>query len=362
MPKITLSFYLARHFLKWILIVGLTITALVLLIEFSEIIRKSSSKAHIGFNVLLQMLFLKVPSFIEQIFPFIVLFSSILTLWNLNRHQEMLVMKISGLSIWQILAPLMTVVWILGFFDMTAFQPIASQMMKRYESLDNQYFGNMVDNIVVAESGVWIQEKMKNTRRIYHIEYIDRQLKTAHNVDIFEYRQEKFEKRFQVKEIYFQEKFLILRKSWSQVLQSKPHYQEELNLPTTLSIDQFQNNKRHPTSISFWDLPNTSKMLEQSGLSGHKYDLYWHSLIARWIWLGIMVILAASCALRPVREQGTAILISTGALSAFILYFLRDITYALGNSGTLPIILAAWIPVSISALLAITVLLHFEEG
>ena len=115
-------------------------------------------------------------------------------------------------------------------------------------------------------------------------------------------------------------------------------------------------------SISFWDLLETEQMLNQSGLSGHKYAMYWHSLIARWVWLGIMVLLAASCSLRSIREQGTVALMTIGALSAFILYFLRDITYALGNSGTLPIALAAWTPVTISALLGITVLLHFEEG
>ena len=361
MPKITVSFYLAKHFLKWTLVVILAMTALVLLIEFSEIMRKASSRPHIGLIVLWQMLILKTPTFLEQIFPFVILFSSLLTLWNLNRHQEILIMKVSGFSIWQLLAPLIIVVWTLGCLDMTILQPITAQMMKRYAHLDHQHFNQATENIVVAESGVWLQENINNIRRIYHVAYIDRLSKSAHHVNIFQYNHEKFDKRFQAEKLYFHDNFLMLRNVWHQALQRPPMYQKEVNLSTTLSLERLQDYKRDPSSISFWNLSATSQILKQSGLSGHKYDLHWHSLMARWIWLGVMVLLAASCSLRPIRTQGTGVLMGTGALGAFVLYFLRDVMYALGSSGVLSIVLAAWTPVFVSAVLSIAVLLHFEE-
>ena len=102
--------------------------------------------------------------------------------------------------------------------------------------------------------------------------------------------------------------------------------------------------------------------MDDSGLAAHKYFMQWHSLIARAFWLAVMVMLAATFTLRPLRSGGTTVMIVCGISIAFILYFLRDITYALGNAGTLPPVLAAWVPTVVTGLFAATKLLYSEDG
>ncbi len=103
-------------------------------------------------------------------------------------------------------------------------------------------------------------------------------------------------------------------------------------------------------------------LMQKSGLTGHKYRLHLHSLLARALWLMTMVIIAAICSLRPIRQGGTVMLIISGTTIGFMLYFLKDITYAMGQSATLPIILAAWATFGLSTLMALAVLLHLEDG
>ena len=109
-------------------------------------------------------------------------------------------------------------------------------------------------------------------------------------------------------------------------------------------------------------LPKFVNLFEKSGLSGAKYNLYWHSLIARAFWLLAMVMLAATFTMRPFRQGRTGFLIMVGLGMGFVLYFLRDVTYAMGLASTLPIMLAAWAPVGISAMMGIAFLLHWEDG
>jgi len=44
------------------------------------------------------------------------------------------------------------------------------------------------------------------------------------------------------------------------------------------------------------------------------------------------------------------------------LYFLTDVVLALGVSGGLPVILAAWAPAGVFTLLGLAMLLHLEDG
>ncbi|MGY8996061.1 MAG: LptF/LptG family permease, partial [Alphaproteobacteria bacterium] len=51
-----------------------------------------------------------------------------------------------------------------------------------------------------------------------------------------------------------------------------------------------------------------------------------------------------------------------GLGSGFLLYFLSDISLALGMSGSLPPILAAWAPAAIFAMIGSALLFHMEDG
>jgi lipopolysaccharide export system permease protein len=48
--------------------------------------------------------------------------------------------------------------------------------------------------------------------------------------------------------------------------------------------------------------------------------------------------------------------------TGFLFFFITDVALALGRSGSLPVILAAWAPAGISGLAGLSMLLHFEDG
>ncbi len=48
--------------------------------------------------------------------------------------------------------------------------------------------------------------------------------------------------------------------------------------------------------------------------------------------------------------------------AGFMLFFLTRLSLALGNSGILPAILAAWAPALIAMLLGLSALFHLEDG
>ena len=55
-------------------------------------------------------------------------------------------------------------------------------------------------------------------------------------------------------------------------------------------------------------------------------------------------------------------LVLAGLLTGFLLYFISDLVLALGLSGKLPPVLAAWTPAGIFTLLGVAGLFHLEDG
>ena len=76
-----------------------------------------------------------------------------------------------------------------------------------------------------------------------------------------------------------------------------------------------------------------------------------------------MVLMAAVFALRPNnRRGGVMFLIVGGIVTGFSAYFLTQVVYAMGVSGNIPVFLAVIAPTIIASLIAVSLLLHLEDG
>jgi lipopolysaccharide export system permease protein len=75
-----------------------------------------------------------------------------------------------------------------------------------------------------------------------------------------------------------------------------------------------------------------------------------------------MTLLGAVFSLRHHRRGGVGKMAVFGVIAGFITYFASNLVYALGFSGSLPVVLAAWTPPLIAAMIGVSLLLHLEDG
>ena len=134
------------------------------------------------------------------------------------------------------------------------------------------------------------------------------------------------------------------------------------SIPTDLTPVGIQESFASPETLSFWDLPGFVSELEAVGFSAREHRLYWHGLLALPLLLCAMLLIGTTATLRLVRHGGTGLLIAAGLATGFLFYILADVVFAIGLSGRLPAIFAAWIPAGVAVLLGLTTLLHLEDG
>jgi len=133
-------------------------------------------------------------------------------------------------------------------------------------------------------------------------------------------------------------------------------------LKSDLTLNKIQESFSSPETISFWELPRFIRDLEAAGFSALNHKLRLYSLTAEPLLFGAMVLIAAVFSLRHNRRTSAFFAIGGGIITGFLLFFVSKLVLNFGGSGSLPVLLAAWIPAGASTMLGLTALLHLEDG
>ena len=358
----TLSIYFAKQFILYLIGMFLAIMAVVFLLDTIELMRRSANKENVPISLILEMAILKAPEIGQKIFPFSVLFGSMMVFTKMVKNQELIAAQSAGVSIWQFLLPALVVVTILGIVWIGVFNPIASVMVAKYESIENRVLRNN-NALSVSSGGLWIREKTKKGHSVLHTRDISEDGGILSKVTIFLFAgEDSFYSRIDAQEAKLQPGYWELKNSTTISEDGIPSRKQFFKLPTQLTSSNIQDSFASPSTLSFWELPHFIEILEKAGFTAVRHRLHWHSLLASPLLLCAMVLIAATFSLRVGRRNGNLTWIITGLFFGFFLYFMTDLVFALGLSSRIPEVLAAWTPATVTILLGAASLLHLEDG
>ncbi|MBY0291700.1 MAG: LPS export ABC transporter permease LptG [Alphaproteobacteria bacterium] len=357
-----LSRYASRSFLMSFCIALLCVFLIIILFDFAELQRRAGSK-EITLAMKLNMVFLRAPSFLEQVLPFLVFLSALYSFWRMNKSNELVIFRSTGISLWRLILPVSLTALVIGLVDLTTFNPLASAMQARYEKLEKKYFLKTGGDIKVSQTGLWLSEKLGTNQVIYRASKIDLKKLEFQNLNIIiTSPQNEFIERIDAKLAQIQGGHLELQDGW-ELQAGKPAEQfSQKSIVTSLDRKKIESLQIHRTGFSFWQLPSYIALLEASGLYSLKYRMYWHSMLASAFWVVAMVLLAAAFSCRPLRQGKTVLLILIGLIVGFFLYFFKDMMIALGTTGGLPPLIAAWLPSIVTAMVGAVMVFNQEDG
>ena len=127
----TLSRYFGLRFLTQAVLVFLGILALVALVDYIEMMRKTAGMPFIPASVVAQTSLFRVPQIAERVMPFSVLIAAMSCYLNLSRRLELVVARAAGMSAWQFVTPALIVALLLGVFATLVYNPVAASLQER---------------------------------------------------------------------------------------------------------------------------------------------------------------------------------------------------------------------------------------
>ena len=365
----TLSLYVARQFTAAVLAMLASLSGLVSLFDFIELLRRSATKPDATFALVLQIAALRLPFIAMQILPFAVLLGGIIAFWRLTRSSELVVARAAGVSAWQFLAGPVACALLIGAIATAGISPLSSVMLARAESLDNIYLRTSGGPLALAGGQLWLRQAdhglMPGGVAILHaygVSMSGGEL-TARDVSVFRLSAEDRElSRVEATSA------LLAKGAWLLAgarTMSPGHLPEDIGtmrLPTDLTVERVQESFASPDTLSVWALPDFITLLERSGFSAIRHRLHFQTLLALPLLAATMTLVAAGFSMRPTRRGGVAQMIGSGVAAGFMLFVVSKVTEEFGQSGTLPAMLAAWAPALAGLMLAVALLLHLEDG
>ncbi len=362
----TLSRYIGRTFAIRTAIVMGGLLVLLFLGDAVEMLRQHASRDTITPMTGVGLSLLKLPNLAEKALPIAVLVGAMWAFTSLNRQKELVVARASGVSAWQFLAPALALAFAAGSFVVVVYNPVSATMFSRYARLEAQLLRGQTSQISVSETGLWLRQADQGDQSVVHALRIDDRgevLLELEDVMIitFEGTQD-FSAHVYADSARLEEPVWRLENAWITPAVGSPSFEETHTIPTSLTRDQIRESFASPETLSVWQLPQFIAQAEEAGLSAARHKVHWYSILATPALFIAMVLIAASFSLRTARLTGFVGLTAAAAGTGFALFFLGDITAAMGQSGVLPAPVAAWAPTLVALLFGITVLLHLEDG
>jgi len=342
------------------------ISALLLLILFVDLSRSVGVRADVGVAQLFILTLLKAPSIILIGLPFVFLFGGIGAFDGLNRKNELVAMRASGVSAWRFILPTAAATFALGVLTVTVVNPTAALMAARFEAER----GRMMENYLVdAPRDVWLRQGDETTQIVIHAKDRDTVQGTVRlqGVTLFIYQKKQrglleFTRRLEAVEAKLMPGYWRLTNVREATAGQGTLHSETLSIRSSLDAEAAMERLASPDAIAFWRLPSAIRMTEQAGFSASGYRLRLQQLLATPVLFAAMSILAAAFSLRLARLGGRAVLAGAGVGLGFAFFFFNEFAGVLANADVIPMAAAAWAPPAVALLSGLTLLCYTEDG
>jgi lipopolysaccharide export system permease protein len=342
------SRYILRVFFVQFALLLVSFTALLqifdLLSNSIDVLQRSDGK----FSGLLLYAVLRLPEIVSFLVPFVVLISALMTLGKLERDNEILAYKASGAPYNAVLLAFLPAVALVAVMHFI----IADQIVPR--SISEMVRRNIyVDISSKDETSVFIQDG----RSIVEVESVEKHGSVLKKIRIYNRNPNGIlidqlqadEADYNVKNHQW-----TLHGVWTAQIQAnrgtQPLFSDQQGWNTHLTPAEFSNLIEMPQAMTLAKIWHFASATDVGVRPTYFYEAWLQKRIALPISSILMILLAAPVAHGVYRrDRGLAAGIAIGFCLGF-LYFVADgLVMSLGESGAVPPVVAAWMPILVFA-------------
>ncbi len=353
--------YLLKNYLKSFLKVFLFFYSFGLILNLFEEI-EFFKNLEVSFLTPLFLTIIFIPGMLINLLPFIVFVSSLKFLVDIRNNKDLLSIKIFGYSNFKIFIILSLTSFLIGWIVLFLINPLTSTMSKYYEKTKSNYTRDIDHLATFNNNGLWIKENLDDGFRIVtSSEYKDEKL---NNILIFN-----LDKEFKLKEKIFSRKANIKNNDW--ILDDVSIFKsgdsitnvkmENTTINSNYTHDKIISLFKNFETLSFIDLVLNFNNLINQGYNKIFLEQSLHSMLSMPFFLFIMSSLASILALGTLKKSNNVKFIFIGIFTCVIIYYLKDLSIALGQTNRISLKLANWIPIISIGIFSLIGVLQINE-
>jgi len=353
--------YFLIEYSKIILNITLIFLALGVILNLLE--EMSFFKNHdIGVMLPLTLTFLKVPSMIYKIFPFIFLISSIILFLKTIQSEEINAIKVAGISNFKIIVYPALISLFFGLVIVLGINIITSKLTYKYLDIKNNYTQENDYLAALTENGIWIKDQIEGKTNIIRATGLtDSFLK---DVSIY-----KFDENNEHQTRIESKKANISNNIWK-LVDAKIYYKDSNNIYSEHEKYSFESNFdilsvknlfSNLDAVSFWELNKLKENYEYLGYSTRKLESEFQRALSYPLFLMAMTLLAGVIVMN-IKYRGSYLgYVFITIILSVIIFYLNDFSKALGDTEKISLIMSVWTPVSLVFIVSAIGMTHVNE-
>jgi lipopolysaccharide export system permease protein len=364
----TLSLYFARRFLLTFLAVFAVFFAVLYMIETIEQVRRSARR-DFGFGTAAELALLNTPGTLYHVLPLAMILASIALFIRLSRSSELVATRAAGRSALRTLTAPVITAFAIGLFALAVLNPLVAATSKRYQTLAERFDNGTESDVSFGPEGLWLRQGSDTGQWVIHAERTTSDGAGLYGVSFLAFGSDGgLLTRIEAERADLDEGAWVARnaKEWRFGTDGNPEAtarrQDELRLDTDLTAERIRDSFGAPSTVSIWELPRYIARLDRAGFSSRQHAVWFQMELALPLLLSAMVLVGAGFTMRHARLGRGGLFVLLALVSGIAIFFVRNFAQVLGESGQIPVFLAAWTPPVVAMLLSLSLLLHLEDG
>lgn len=363
-----LAFYIARRFMMTFLVVFSGFFVVLYLIDTVEQTRRASA-ADAGISAGAKLALLHTPGTLYHILPLIMILTAIAQFLQMARTSELVAIRAAGRSALRTLVAPVIAAFAIGAFAVAVFDPLVAATTKRYDTLIGRLDQPNGSNASFGGDGLWLRQGDASGQWVIHAARATPDGTGLYDVSFIRFGTTGGPvSRIEADQAQLSHGAWVATgaKEWNFDSTGNPEadarLHDHLSLTTDLTADQIRDSFGAPATVSIWDMRGFIDNLDRAGFSSRKYAVWMQMELALPLLMAAMVLVGAGFTMRHARLGRSGIMVLLALVAGISIFFLRNFAQVLGESGQIPILVAAWTPPVATALLSVSLLLHLEDG
>ena len=353
--------YFFVEYTKTLLNVTLMFLALGIILNIFEEVNFFKDHA-VGFLLPVTLTFLKVPSMIYRLFPFIFLISSIILFLRFVRSEELIALKIAGISNFKIIIFPALISLLFGIIIVMGVNTVTSKLTHKYLDIKNNYTRDNDYLAALTENGIWIKDKIDGNTNIVRA----KRLSKNNLIDVSIY---KFDENNESLLRIETRKVDISKHNWK-LSDATVYYSDSNNVSSYFAeysfvshfeINSIKNIFSNLDAISFWELSKLKENYKYLGYSTKEIESEFHKALSYPLFLMSMTLLAGAIVMNVKYRGSYLIYVIITIILSVVIFYLNDLSRALGETEQISLIMSVWTPLSIVLIFSSIGMIHVNE-
>ena len=266
---------------------------------------------------------------------------------KIRNNKELLILKVYGYSNLKIFFILAFASFLLGWIILFLVNPMTSSLIKYYEKTKSSYARDIDHLVTFNKNGLWIKESLNDKERIVTATKLDKF--TISEIEIFQ-----FNKNFKLEKKIFSKTANIESNKWElkdvKIIVFKDGIFKETTVETLFiksiyDYEKLVNLFNNSDTFSFVEILIDFKSMINKGYNQEFLKQSLHSMMTLPFYLFMMTALASILTLHTMKNSENLNFIIIGLILSVIIYYLKDLSLALGKTDRIPLILSIWTPI-----------------